>query len=59
MLMFCRGAMLAADAAGARKFAVGIERIVESRHAAPLCHTGAAEAPFHRIPVIDSRPGLC
>jgi hypothetical protein len=59
MLVFGRGAMLAADAAGARKLAVGIERIVEGGHAAPLCHTGAAEVPFRRDPVIDSRPGLC
>ena len=35
------GAMLAADAAGARELTFGIKWIIECGHTAPLCHTGA------------------
>src|SRR5882672_3550582 len=57
MVVLGGGAMLAANAALAHQFAVGIEGIVEGGHAAPLCHTGpSAKSRFAAIRIINHRP---
>jgi len=59
MLVFSRGAMLAADAASPREFAIGIEWIIECGHAAPPCYIATAKAlPPRSGQLVKARPWL-